>query len=335
MEVGAMWKTRSPDGALFCGQVLQRFRQILWPSRAVIAVFGSALLAWVLGVASPGETRAQDTSLETGKIAYLRECAGCHGVTGLGDGPDVPFFPSVPTDLRRSGVLDVQGNEALRARIRDGRSLAVELRPEALRSHAQETERLYEFMVRIPGIAWDEAAVGQDLYLSRCLSCHDRYGHPVAEPMKGVRKSARDLADPAFQRAVTDEELHVLARHGKAAMPALVPRLRQEEVGPLVSFIRVLSPGYETYSRYCDRCHGMGETDAGDLFAELGAAQFAFDKNYFATRVEDDIRAAIWHMLRDAKPQMPHFAASLSTAELDAILGYLRSLPTLSPTQNH
>jgi hypothetical protein len=40
-------------------------------------------------------------------------------------------------------------------------------------------------------------------------------------------------------------------------------------------------------------------------------------------------------MLRDAKPQMPHFAASLSTAELDAILGYLRSLPTLSPTQNH
>lgn len=278
---------------------------------------------------------AEDSLLAAGKIAYLCECAGCHGESGLGDGPDAPFLVSAPTDLRRSGVLEAYQDEALQARIREGKALALELRPQALRDHARETEALYDFLVRLPGIDWQRVEAGQDLYLARCLLCHDRYGHPVAHPIKGVRKGPRDLADPAFQAAVTDADLGVLARHGKAAMPALVPRLREADVGPLVSFIRLLSPGYETYSRFCQACHGMQGRGAEEPFPELGTAHLAFDADYFATHDRDHILGAMWHMLREAKPQMPHFNHSLSQSELQAILGYLHSLPRIKPAATH
>lgn len=295
---------------------------------------GRALLLWtVVASISIAPLLAQEGRDRPGKIAYLRECGGCHGESGVGDGPDAPSLASAPTNLRASGVLSAYTDEALEARIRQGEALALELRPEALRDHARQTEALYDFLVRLPAIEWQKVEMGQDLYLSRCLLCHDRYGHPVPHPTKGVRKSPRDLADPAFQKAVTDQELRVLARHGKEAMPALVPRLREREVGPLVSFIRLLSPGYETYTRYCEGCHGAQGRGTEGQFAGLDMPHTALDARYFATHDKDQILGAMWHMLREAKPQMPHFDYTLSHAELQAILGYLRSLPPMEPTR--
>jgi mono/diheme cytochrome c family protein len=168
---------------------------------------------------APSVIMAEDAPIEAGRIAYLRECAGCHGESARGNGPDAAFLASKPTDLRGSRVLDVYREADLQARIREGTILALELRPEDLAEHAQDTAALYDFLVRLPRTDWEKVAAGEELYFSRCLSCHDRYGHPAALPLTGVRKVPRDLADPTFQRAVSDEELHLLARHGKAAMP--------------------------------------------------------------------------------------------------------------------
>jgi len=279
---------------------------------------------------------AQGTLVEAGRIAYLRECSGCHGESGNGDGPDAPYLASAPTDLRRSSVLETYREDDLRARIREGQMLALELRPLELARHAHETAALYNYLTRLPGVDWEKVTAGEQLYLARCLPCHDRYGHPSDQLLPGVRKPPRDLADPAFQKAVSDKDLRVLARHGKAAMPALVPRLQEEEVPPLVAFIRRLSPGYETYDRFCQRCHGVEGRGAEEPFAELGAPRFVFDSRYFSTHDKEQVQAAIWHMLRDNKPQMPHFAGSLEESDLRAILAYLRSLPrdsTVVPTR--
>jgi mono/diheme cytochrome c family protein len=337
MDVGDMRTTRAPDCAVLCRYphrgLSNRLRRR--PVRAVFAVLDALLAGILTATISTAVGLAQDAPSEPGRIAYLRDCAGCHGESGVGDGPDAPFLASAPADLRRGGVLQAYQNDALQARIREGKTLALEIRPGALRDHARQTEVLYGFLVRLPGIAWGKVEIGQDLYLTRCLPCHDRYGHPEAHPMKGVRKEPRDLANPAFQRAVTDDQLDVLARHGKAAMPALIPRLTEEEVTPLVSFIRLLSPGYEIYSRYCERCHGMEGRGADGPFAELGTPHFAFDANYFATHDREQVLGAMWHMLQKAKPQMPHFESSLSQTDLAAILSYLRSLPPMKPTEAH
>jgi hypothetical protein len=57
--------------------------------------------------------------------------------------------------------------------------------------------------------------------------------------------------------------------------------------------------------------------------------QFAFDGSYFRKRSSDEVRQAIWHMLEDKTPSMPHFRETLSVPEVRAILVYLRSLPPL------
>jgi len=64
-------------------------------------------------------------------------------------------------------------------------------------------------------------------------------------------------------------------------------------------------------------------------YGETAPPHFAFDASYFRTHTGDEIRQAIWHMLENETPSMPHFAETLSTPEVKSILIYLRSWPRL------
>jgi mono/diheme cytochrome c family protein len=57
----------------------------------------SAILGAVLATA-PFFVRAQDAQ-NTGKLAYERYCASCHGISGKGDGPLAKLQPKPPADL--------------------------------------------------------------------------------------------------------------------------------------------------------------------------------------------------------------------------------------------
>jgi mono/diheme cytochrome c family protein len=138
----------------------------------------------------------------------------------------------------------------------------------------------------------------------------------------------RDLSKPEFQAGVTDYELETLVRHGKAGMPALDPPVDAEEAKELRSFVRMLSRGYELYYRYCVSCHGAhgsaGEEKSWDR------PRVVFDERYFEKNpYPDPVRERIWHMLKGARPPMPHFEATLTPDQVRAILAYLRSLPPL------
>jgi mono/diheme cytochrome c family protein len=112
-------------------------------------------------------------------------------------------------------------------------------------------------------------------------------------------------------------------------MSVVLPRVTEAEVADLIHFVRLLSPGFELYDRFCSTCHGFhGEGATGPL-TTAPAPHFAFDANYFRTHTGDEIRQAIWHMLEEKFPCMPHFADTLSTPEVKAILLYLHSLPPL------
>ena len=49
-----------------------------------------------------------------------------------------------------------------------------------------------------------------------------------------------------------------------------------------------------------------------------------FDAAYFRRRDPEQVRAAIWHMLAEQRPAMPHLRSALSDAEARAIITYLR-----------
>jgi mono/diheme cytochrome c family protein len=294
----------------------------------VVTIVAAALAAGAATASAADDAAA--ALLTAGRREYIRSCAGCHGVGARGDGPDATFLVQRPADLLGSDVLRRYDDKALTALVRDGRQLRLDVRPEALRLHTEQSAALEAFLRRIPALDWDAVEAGRDLYLERCVPCHDAFGQPQAVLPAGVQRAPRNLADPAFQTGTSDAALRELVRHGKQAMPALMPRISPEEAADLTAFVRVLSPGYALYVRHCEVCHGARGQGVHGVAVEAGTAQLAFDEAFFAGRSPEAVRSAVWHMLRDAKPTMPHFTYVLSDGDVRAILAYLRSLPPVA-----
>jgi mono/diheme cytochrome c family protein len=56
-------------------------------------------------------TTADDESLKVGKMQYSKNCASCHGKTGLGDGTKARTLDTFPGDLTSDAYLDQTDGE--------------------------------------------------------------------------------------------------------------------------------------------------------------------------------------------------------------------------------
>jgi mono/diheme cytochrome c family protein len=274
-------------------------------------------------------SEAAEGTAPDGALLYQRYCASCHGESGKGNGPDAPFFESRPRDLRE-GFLDKYPTDDLVKRVLNGRSLQLALDLPALKARATEVETVVAHMKRLPATNWQRTEAGWELYANRCESCHGPYGAPKAEFPPGVRPP-RDLAAPAFQKSMSDRALIQAVRHGQHYMPALVPRITESEATELTSFVRLLSPGFEVYTRNCAACHGDDGHGVGSFGEAMAMPTVVFDRAYFSRRDPEDIRHGVWHMLGEHKPVMPHFRWTLSEAQARAIVDYLKRTERPAP----
>jgi mono/diheme cytochrome c family protein len=279
-------------------------------------------LAVLLAFAGPAVATAANHRAE---LLYRRHCAACHGDSGHGDGIDASLYVEAPRDLREGFLQRYPSSELVR-RIRDGRSLRLELDPAALRRRATEVETLTEYMRRLPDIDWSTADAGWEIYIDRCERCHGIYGQPPTLQPPGVH-TWRDLSDPAFQRSLDERALSTAVRHGRKGMPALSPRVSKAEAHQLSAFVRLLSPGFKTYTQHCAACHGDSGAGVGSYGEAIHRPAVIFDHSYFARTDADKLRESVWHMVDDHKPSMPHFRWAITEAEAAAIVDYLRGLP--------
>ena len=258
-----------------------------------------------------------------GATLYGVHCERCHGVTGRGDGPDAPVFTTPPRNLR-DGVLGRYSTEDLARRVRTGAPLELALDLPALKARAGDVEALAAHVRRLPTVEWRRAELGQLVYIDRCELCHGPEGKPDPTAPR-IGRPPRDLSDPSFQRDTTDQQLARAAVHGRRGMPALEPPVLKAEVAPLVAFLRLLSPGFVLYERYCAACHGDDGRGTSDVGSELRRPSVVFDAAYFRRRDPEQLRAAIWHMLAEERPAMPHLRARLTDAEARAIIDWLKA----------
>ena len=277
------------------------------------------LLAGVLAVL--GFVTVARGAESNGARFYRRDCARCHGLHGRGDGPDAAIFPDPPRDLRTEFLAKYSNAELVR-RIRRGSQLAVA--PAALKARQHEVAALAEYLRRLPTIDWRPLQLGQDLYALRCASCHGLYGHPTgsAGAVGGDRPPPRDLSDPAFQRETPDDRLRafVLDGHGGRA------EIGAADAPAIVAYVRLLSPGYEVYSRFCANCHG--DDGRGSLYFTEATPRpsVVFDAAYFARHDEAYLNDRIWHMVAEKKPHMPHLKHEVSETAAHEIIVFLKSL---------
>lgn len=262
---------------------------------------------------------------EGGRL-YRQYCANCHGPAGRGDGPDARLLARPPRNLR-DGVLQLYPLDDLVARVRSGRELPVEWDGHALAQVEQQADAVLSHLRRLAQANWARVERGWALYMMRCADCHGPYGRPPERLPQGVRQP-RDLSSPEFQRAARDADLLATVRHGRRGMPALVPRLHETDARSVYSFVRLLSPGFETYQRFCAACHGDdGRASASTLGEAEEKPKVVFDRRYFARTPENVVRERVRHMVRQKTTRMPHFAVVLDEAQARAIVEYLRGLP--------
>ncbi len=84
--------------------------------RAVTVAIVAGLTALMAG-AGAASAQSDDETVETGKEAYLRHCAVCHGLEGYGNGPLADAMKIAPSDLTRLATMN--GGEFPAAKISD------------------------------------------------------------------------------------------------------------------------------------------------------------------------------------------------------------------------
>lgn len=266
-----------------------------------------------------------------GQVLYLQHCADCHGWEGQGDGPLKTILASKPPVLRQEVRIFAHNSDTqIVERILSGtpfRPLQVDIPPYS----ATEITSLVVYLQQMPTISWEEVERGKGVYDSLCAACHGLYGRGDGLGARSFAAALPDLADPVYQQEVNDETLIRSITDGKGAMPGAGDILTAHEIRAVVTFLRVLSPGHELYSRFCAYCHGTDgmpvtkqPVQTNDTAISLLPSRF--DTSYFRTHSVDQIRYAIPHMRRKPRPTMPHLARQLSADEALEIVRYLRTL---------
>lgn len=271
--------------------------------------------------------------LTSGEVLFLRHCAGCHGAEARGDGPVGTALGLRPRNLRQAGLFPADIEPAWINRILHGRSLNVDAPTTNKEAKEAEVDALVHHVRRLPTLRWTDMERGERVYDSLCLSCHGVYGHGDGPLAKTLPAPPRDLLAPPYQQQMTDEALFQIISQGKGAMPGSADVLSVEERQAVVTFIRLLTPGYESYDRYCVSCHGQkGSPVSREILDLLGQAETwkpppPFDREFFRKRNDAQLRNGVRHMLTLYRASMPHFAGELTAEQVREVVGYLRSLP--------
>jgi mono/diheme cytochrome c family protein len=281
-------------------------------ARAAATLVGAVALAIVTSTAAGAGP--------DGAALYFAQCASCHGLGAGGDGPDANLFLPPPRSLRE-GFLERRETSELLGMILDGARRPLVLDSKALRARLKDTDALVAHLHTIPDVNWRLVERGQDLYLERCRGCHGLFGRP---PWDDSGKPAPpDLSARAFQQSMSDDQLVHAIRHGRPGMPA-IPTLRSDaDASALLAFVRVLSPGFELYSRHCATCHGDDGHPQGQFVAPRQRPTVVFDRAWLARRDATQLRAAVSHRSSDSSAASnergrPAALARLRPVEVDA-----------------
>lgn len=270
--------------------------------------------------------------LSLGEVLYLQHCADCHGWEARGDGPLARILATTPRNLRQHhSLFTINTDAAVALRILSGQALPIPVDPAALRYSKDEMDSLMIHLQRLPTLAGSEVGIGKQVYASLCAACHGLYGRGDGLGARHLSAPPADLRIVAGKTPMKDTEMVRIITDGKGTMPGAGDVLTAHEIRAVAAFLRVLSPGYEVYDRFCARCHGV-DGDPGKLSTQVDTTAKLkhpprLDATYFKNHTLGDLRTASQHLPKQHRPAMPHFGSQLGADQVMDIVRFLRSLP--------
>ena len=269
-----------------------------------------------------------------GEMAFIRNCGMCHGFEAVGK---VGIAPS----LSNPDFLALASDSFIRKTVREGR-LGTAMAPRRDISNDDLT-KIIAYLRSLPGrdvkpVALDldwrsqgDPENGRDNFARYCSSCHGAHGAGYAE-----YGTAPGIALPGFLRIAPDDYIFQTIARGRRGTPMRsflgsqgLANLTRQEIGDIIVFLRQQDPaltpqfsehlGEETFDRNCANCHQKGARGLVGVAPSLSSPEF------LALASDDMIRNTV-RRGRLGTTMVPR--SDLTEWELDAILQYLRSLPT-------
>lgn len=293
---------------------------------------------------------AADTEIERGRAIYNYRCYFCHGYSGDArtlaasylSPPPVNFLAADPARLDRArilaaleggrpgtamksfkGILDAADMAAVASFVAEEfiRRKAPNTRYHTAENGWPEHERYrdaYPFATGEIALSqsWETLsptqAAGKRLYLSSCVSCHDR-GVPTADD---VAWDSRPLSYPRnnFSPSVLPEKVDAMASASPYALHDVVPRVGR------------LSPqqrqGERLFQANCAFCHGADGSGKNWIGQFLEPHPRNLRDPAFMTRAT---RQSIAHAIREGLPgtSMPAWKSVLGKKEIAAVVAYI------------
>lgn len=172
-----------------------------------------------------------------GEAIYTEKCAPCHGITGLGDGPDASALPNPvpplgsPDLARQSAPADwylMVSNGNLDRYMPPFKSLTVPERWDVI---------AYAYSL---SMASEQLQRGQELYTKNCVDCHGESGQGDGRKTGELSASPVDFTDQSFMGMMTAADLFNTITSGEAEMHAFGD-LPEEERWALTAYLRSLT----------------------------------------------------------------------------------------------
>ncbi len=271
-----------------------------------------------------------------GEALYINYCADCHGWEGRGNGQAKMYLDIPAPILLQHNLLAKKSENDFVDWVLSGTKMQVQLSKKASIRTDAEVNALLTYIKIIPNIEWNKVEVGQQVYDQLCMGCHGMYGHGKGGLSSKMPDSLPDLSNSNFQAQHSNKELIQIITKGIEAMPGTEDILKPQEIESVVAFIRLLSPGYESYDRYCQSCHGSNgspmmittlndEGEDEDIFFQKVDLPI-FDNAYFKSHTDKQLISKIQHMLKSERVSMPHFSDFIKKSEIREIFRYLGGL---------
>lgn len=170
-------------------------------------------------------------SAARGRTLYVENCAGCHGATGAGDGPDTNRLKLAPADFTSVTFMREETPQDFFTMITMGR------RKRGMPDWSSlDVQQRWDLVAWVWTFATTSAARAEStrLWTERCASCH---GTTAA----GVDGKAPDLAGPGALADRDDRTLFV--RLSRGAHASATAALTDDQRWGLVAHARALSLG--------------------------------------------------------------------------------------------
>lgn len=182
-------------------------------------------------------TRLAD--LQQGRVVYEKNCASCHGLMGLGDGPGArTMSPRPPRIGDPVAMRDV--SPATMYRVISVGIAGTPMVGYASALSADERWNVVSYLVSLRA-APQRVVEGEGLFTQRCVQCHGALGAGDGTFARTLSRMPQEIGALEWQAARTDSQLASVVRGGIAgsAMPSN-RELSPAQVDNIVAYLRTL-----------------------------------------------------------------------------------------------